>query len=162
MALGVLVADLFLPESRKNVLGWISVAGLAAAALMLLPLLDGDRATFCLTGAGSGTGAGPGSVTGAPRACSYAADHFTLVIQLLVLGGALLAALLSITTLDDDRRRVPPGEFWFLLLSATAGAALLPAARDLATLIVALEVASCPPSPSSASGTATGGPPRPP
>ncbi|MFJ2847120.1 NADH-quinone oxidoreductase subunit N [Streptomyces griseofuscus] len=144
VALGVLVADLFLPESRKNVLGWISVAGLAAAALMLLPLLDGDRATFCLTGNGIGTGAGPGSLTGAPRACSYTADHFTLVIQLLVLGGALLAALLSITTLDDDRRRVPSGEFWFLLLSATAGAALLPAARDLATLIVALEVASLP------------------
>ncbi|MFF8995339.1 NADH-quinone oxidoreductase subunit N [Streptomyces sp. NPDC014983] len=130
VALGVLVADLFLPEARKAALGWISVAGLAAAALMLLPLLDGDRATFCLNGT--------------PRACSYTADHFTLVIQFLVLGGALLAALLSITTLDDDRRRVPPGEFWFLLLSATAGAALLPASRDLATLIVALEVASLP------------------
>ncbi|GLX52956.1 NADH-quinone oxidoreductase subunit N [Streptomyces hygroscopicus subsp. hygroscopicus] len=130
VALGVLVADLFLPEARKAVLGWISVAGLVAAALMLLPLLDGDRATFCLNGT--------------PRACSYTADHFTLVIQFLVLGGALLAALLSITTLDDDRRRVPPGEFWFLLLSATAGAALLPASRDLATLIVALEVASLP------------------
>ncbi|MEW2621277.1 NADH-quinone oxidoreductase subunit N [Streptomyces sp. NPDC048106] len=134
VALAVLVADLFLPEARKSVLGWISVAGLAAAALMLLPLLDGDRATFCLAGTGTGTG----------RACSYTADHFTLVIQLLVLGGALLAALLSITSLDDDRRRVPPGEFWFLLLSSAAGAALLPAARDLATLIVALEVASLP------------------
>ncbi|MGW3268934.1 NADH-quinone oxidoreductase subunit N [Streptomyces sp. NPDC001056] len=130
VALGVLVADLFLPEARKAVLGWISVAGLAAAALMLLPLLDGERATFCLNGT--------------PRACSYTADHFTLVIQFLVLGGALLAALLSVTTLDDDRRCVPPGEFWFLLLSATAGAALLPASRDLATLIVALEVASLP------------------
>ncbi|WP_435643174.1 NADH-quinone oxidoreductase subunit N [Streptomyces sp. H49] len=130
VALAVLVADLFLPAARKAVLGWISVAGLAAAALMLLPLLSGDRATFCLPGT--------------PRACSYTADRFTLVIQLLVLGGALLAALLSITNVDDDRRRVPAGEFWFLLLSSAAGAALLPAARDLATLIVALEVASLP------------------
>ncbi|WP_430382891.1 NADH-quinone oxidoreductase subunit N [Streptomyces sp. P10-4] len=130
VALAVLVADLFVPEPRKALLGWASVAGLAAATLMLLPLLDGDRSTFC--------------VTGPPRACSYTADHFTLVIQFLVLGGALLAALLSVTHLDDDRRRVPAGEFWFLLLSSAAGAALLPASRDLATLIVALEVASLP------------------
>ncbi|MFI9809420.1 NADH-quinone oxidoreductase subunit N [Streptomyces sp. NPDC052301] len=130
VALVVLVADLFLPEARKAVLGWISVAGLAVAALMLLPLLDGDRSTFCLTGS--------------TRACSYTADTFTLVIQFLALGGALLAALLSVTNLDDERRRVPAGEFWFLLLSSAAGAALLPASRDLATLIVALEVASLP------------------
>ncbi|MFF4706067.1 NADH-quinone oxidoreductase subunit N [Streptomyces sp. NPDC001288] len=130
VALAVLVADLFLPEARKSVLGWISTAGLAAAAALLLPLLDHDRSTFCLTGT--------------PRACSYTADRFTLVVQFLVLGGALLTALLSVTTLKDGNRRHPQGEFWFLLLSSAAGAALLPAARDLATLIVALEVASLP------------------
>jgi NADH-quinone oxidoreductase subunit N len=130
VALVVLVADLFLGEQRKALLGWVSVAGLAAAALMLLPLLDGDRATFCLTGD--------------PHVCSYTADRFTLVIQFLVLGGALLAALLTVTALKDAKRQLPEGEFWFLLLSSAAGAALLPASRDLATLIVALEVASLP------------------
>ncbi|MFJ4693614.1 NADH-quinone oxidoreductase subunit N [Streptomyces sp. NPDC088766] len=130
VALVVLVADLFVPDSRKPLLGWLSVAGLAAATALLLPLLDGDRSTFCLTG---GT-----------RVCSYTADHFTLVIQFLVLGGALLAALLSVTALKDERGRLPEGEFWFLLLSSAAGAALLPASRDLATLVVALEVASLP------------------
>lgn len=75
--------------------------------------------------------------------CSYTADHFTLVIQLLVLGGALLTALLSVTELSGAKR-LPAGEFWFLLLSSAAGAALLPAARDLATLVVALEVATLP------------------
>lgn len=130
VGLVVLVADLFLPEARKALLGWVSVAGLAASALMLLPLLDGDRATFCLSGDAT--------------ACSYTADRFTLVIQFLVLGGALLAALLSITTLKDAAKGLPEGEYWFLLLSSAAGAALLPASRDLATLIVALEVASLP------------------
>ncbi|MEU8650913.1 NADH-quinone oxidoreductase subunit N [Streptomyces sp. NPDC048737] len=130
VALGVLVADLFVPDSRKPLLGWLSVAGLAAATALLLPLLDGDRSTFCLTGD--------------TRVCSYTADHFTLVIQFLVLGGALLAALLSVTALKDERGRLPEGEFWFLLLSSAAGAALLPASRDLATLVVALEVASLP------------------
>ncbi|MFF7886076.1 NADH-quinone oxidoreductase subunit N [Streptomyces sp. NPDC020794] len=130
VGLVVLVADLFIGEEKKAVLGWVSVAGLAASALMLLPLLDGDRATFCLTGDA--------------HACSYTADRFTLVIQFLVLGGALLAALLSVTALKDANKGIPEGEFWFLLLSSAAGAALLPASRDLATLIVALEVASLP------------------
>ncbi|MFE2039457.1 NADH-quinone oxidoreductase subunit N [Streptomyces sp. NPDC059477] len=130
VGLAVLVADLFVGERRKALLGWVSVAGLAAAALMLLPLLDGDRSTFCLTGD--------------PDVCSYTADRFTLVIQFLVLGGALLTALLSVTALKDAREGLPDGEYWFLLLCSAAGAALLPASRDLATLIVALEVASLP------------------
>ncbi|MEU7320144.1 NADH-quinone oxidoreductase subunit N [Streptomyces griseoviridis] len=130
VALAVLVADLFLAEHRKALLGWVAVAGLAASALLLLPLLDGDRATFCLAGDAD--------------VCSYSADRFTLVVQFLVLGGALLTALLSVTALKDADRRLPDGEYWFLLLSSAAGAALLPAARDLATLIVALEVASLP------------------
>ncbi|MEU6811964.1 NADH-quinone oxidoreductase subunit N [Streptomyces sp. NPDC046831] len=129
-ALAVLVADLFLPDARKPLLGRVSVAGLAASALALLPLLDGDRSTFC--------------VTGQAGVCSYTADRFTLVVQFLVLGAALLAALLSVTALKDERRALPEGEYWFLLLSSAAGAALLPASRDLATLVVALEVASLP------------------
>ncbi|MEV6593243.1 NADH-quinone oxidoreductase subunit N [Streptomyces acidicola] len=126
----VLVADLFVDDRKKVLLGWVSVAGLTASTLALLPLLDGDRSTFCLTGD--------------PNVCSYTADRFALVIQFLVLGGALLAALLSMTALKDAKKELPEGEFWFLLLSSAAGAALLPASRDLATLIVALEVASLP------------------
>lgn len=126
VALLVLVADLFVEERRKSLLGYGAVAGLVAALAMLVPLRAGDRSTFCLTGTA--------------QACSYTADHFALVIQALVLGGALLTALLSI----GDTRKLPAGEFWFLLLSSAAGAALLPAARDLATLVVALEVASLP------------------
>lgn len=134
-ALIVLVADLFVPEHRKRLLGGITVAGLVAALVMLLPLRAGDRSTFCLADDA--------------HTCSYTADHFALVIQLLVLGGALLTALLSLTDstdpADPDLAGKPPlGEYWFLLLSSAAGAALLPAARDLATLVVALEVASLP------------------
>ncbi|MFF5702541.1 NADH-quinone oxidoreductase subunit N [Streptomyces sp. NPDC012794] len=128
VALLVLVADLFMPEARKPVLGWISVAGLAAATAVLLPLRAGDRSTFCLTTD--------------PVACSYTADHFTLVVQFLVLAGALVTALMSVTAVRDAR--TPAGEYWFLLLASAAGAALMPASRDLATLIVALEVASLP------------------
>lgn len=110
VALVVLVADLFLPERRKPLLGWLSVAGLAVATVFLLPLRAGDRATFCLTTD--------------PGACSYTADHFALVIQFLVLAGALITALLSVTTVRDAH--VPAGEYWFLLLSSAAGAACCP------------------------------------
>ncbi|OAH11560.1 NADH-quinone oxidoreductase subunit N [Streptomyces jeddahensis] len=133
VGLVVLVADLFVRDDRKALLGWVSIAGLAAATLSLLPLLDGDRSTFCLRDDAD--------------VCSYTADPFTLVIQFLVLGGALLAALLSASALKEAKdagRELPEGEFWFLLLSSAAGAALLPASRDLATLVVALEVASLP------------------
>lgn len=126
VAVVILVADLFVPEARKPLLGHGAVAGLVAGLALIIPLHEGDRSTFCLT-------------TGS-HACSYTADHFTLVIQALVLGGALLTALLSI----GDTRKLPAGEYWFLLLSSAAGAALLPAARDLATLVIALEVASLP------------------
>lgn len=127
VALIVLVADLFVDERRKPVLGAVAIAGLIAATAALVPLRGGDRSTFCLTDN--------------TQVCSYTADHFTLVIQFLVFGGALLTALLSVT---ETREKLPAGEFWFLLLSSAAGAALLPAARDLATLVVALEVASLP------------------
>ncbi|MCM2421018.1 NADH-quinone oxidoreductase subunit N [Streptomyces sp. RKAG293] len=126
VALVVLVTDLFLPKEKKALLGWVTIAGLALAGLALGPLRAGHRKTFCLT-----TDAGD---------CSYAADHFTVVIQLLVLGGALLTALLSM----HDMEKYPAGEYWFLLLSSAAGAALLPASRDLATLVVALEVTTLP------------------
>jgi NADH-quinone oxidoreductase subunit N len=139
LALVVLVADLFLPKARKELLAWITVGGLVLAALSLIPLRAGRHATFCLIGA-----LPVQPLHGRPvppnYACSYAADHFTLVVQALVLGGALLTALLSVNTQDD----IPAGEYWFLLLSSASGAALLPASRDLATLLVALEVTTLP------------------
>ncbi|WP_055585651.1 NADH-quinone oxidoreductase subunit N [Peterkaempfera griseoplana] len=132
-ALAVLVADLWLPAHRKQLLGWGSVAALAAALLALVPLRHGDHATFCLkTVAATTDNAG----------CSYVADHFALVFQLIALGGALLTALLSLHTVDEQR--LPAGEYWFLLLSSATGAALLPASRDLATLVIALETVSLP------------------
>jgi NADH-quinone oxidoreductase subunit N len=129
-ALVVLVADLFLPAHRKRVLGALSALALLLSALPLLFLrgTGGHARTFCLSGTAHG--------------CGYYADTFTLVIQFLVLGAGFVTALLSMSSVRD--LRLPPGEYWFLLLSATAGAALVPASRDLVTLVIALEVASLP------------------
>ncbi|MFB9367652.1 NADH-quinone oxidoreductase subunit N [Kitasatospora sp. NPDC001664] len=126
-ALVVLVADLFLKGSQKRLLSWLAGGSLVLALAALLPLALGDtRSTFCITGTG----------------CSYVADDFALVFQLLALAGALLVTLLSVHTVSSEQ--LPGGEYWFLLLSSAAGAALLPASRDLATLVVALEVVTLP------------------
>ncbi|SCK29513.1 NADH-quinone oxidoreductase subunit N [Streptomyces sp. WMMB 322] len=126
--LAVLVADLFLPERGKRLLGPAAAVSLLLAALPLLFLRSRNLETFCLP---------DGS-----RACAYSADTLSLVLQFLVLGAAFVTALLSMPAVRD--LRLPAGEYWFLLLSATAGAALVPASRDLVTLVIALETASLP------------------
>jgi len=126
--LAVLVADLFVSERGKRLLGPASAVALLLAALPLLFLRTRDTETFCLPGG--------------QEACSYSADTLVLVLQFLVLGAAFVTALISIPAVRD--LGLPAGEYWFLLLSATAGAALVPASRDLVTLVIALEVASLP------------------
>lgn len=148
VGLVVLVADLFVDKARKALLGWVSVAGLAASALLLLPLLDGDRSTFCATGEAG--------------LCSYTADRFTLVIQLLVLGGALLAALLSVTTLKDDAKGMPEGSTGSCCSPRPPAQLSCPPPATWRPSSSPWKSPRCPPSPSSASGQATASPPKPP
>lgn len=133
--LAVLVLDLFLPDRRKGLLGAVSAVGLLGALLPLVSLSARPDATFCLPAHGHAP-----QVQG--QMCGYDADGFTVVVQLLVLGAAFLTVLLSSSVVRSQR--MPAGEYWFLLLSATAGAALVPACRDLVSLVIALEVASLP------------------
>lgn len=117
----VLMADAFgLP--RRGV-GLLTLAGLAAAAVALVP--GHGRTTFC---------------TG--RSCSYVTDDFATLFQAIVLLAAFVVVLLS----HGEMRRsaLPAGEYHFLLLAAVTGALLLAAGRDLITLVVALETLSLP------------------
>jgi NADH-quinone oxidoreductase subunit N len=129
-AAAVLFADL-VASGRGAVVSWLSVGGLALALVSLYALRGDVRATFCVP-----------AVMGQPQACSYVVNEFTLVLQLLVLGGALLVVLLSRQTVADTR--LPVGEYHFLLLCSAAGAATLVASRDLISLVIALEVVSLP------------------
>lgn len=142
-ALVVLVADLFLPAHRKRLLGYGTLTALAAALALLLPLRAGDRATFCVT---TGT-----------RACSYTADHFTLVIQALVLGGAFLIVLLSL----DDTRKLPAGSTGSCSWPPPPGPPCCPPPATSPRSSSPWKSLRCPRSPSSASNAATDAPPRP-
>jgi NADH-quinone oxidoreductase subunit N len=130
-AIGVLVLDLFVPAGRKDVVGWIGIAGLLAAIGTLFPLAGDDRATFCVQGRGL-----------VLPACSYVVDDLTLVFQALVLAGAVVVLLLSLDTVRESR--LPAGEYSFLLLASVSGAVVLAASRDVLTMVVALEVVSLP------------------
>jgi NADH-quinone oxidoreductase subunit N len=130
-ALAVLVADLFLPASRTRLLPWIGFAGVAAALVALAGLRGGSRRTFCVPAAGD-----------LLPSCSYVVNDLTLVFQLIALAGAAVVILLSADTVTSSR--LPAGEYYFLLLCSVAGAVTLAAARDLVTLVVALEVVSLP------------------
>ena len=120
----VLLVDLVVPR-RAELLAGVSLGLLAVALLAELPLRHGDHATFCLP-----------PLDGL-RSCSYAADSLAVVVQVVLLLAAAVVVLMSVV-----ERRLPPGEYHFLLLSSVAGALTVAAARDLATLIIALEVVS--------------------
>jgi len=127
-ALVVLVGDLFVPPGlRRAFAAATSIAGTAAALGATAWLATTSaRHTFCFSSGG----------------CSYVVDDFTLFFQVLFLGSALVVLLLSVALFAD--RRIPTGEYHVLLLSSLAGMLVLAAARDLLTLLVALEVVSLP------------------
>jgi len=129
--LAVLLIDLWWPE-RASVVTAVSV-GAAVAALIAVGVLWGDpRATFCVSGDGL-------------PSCSYVVNEFTLVLQGVVLVGTLVVLLLShADTVAATTPRLPVGETRFLMLASATGAVVLAAGRDLATIVVALEVVSLP------------------
>ncbi|RBQ22195.1 NADH-quinone oxidoreductase subunit N [Spongiactinospora rosea] len=108
---------------------------LGALAIVLAQALGGTTLrTFCV----------PAELApkGGSAPCSLVIDPFALTIAALVLVSALVVVLLSMTELADGH--IPVGEWYFLLLCSITGAVLLPASRDLITLVVALEIVSLP------------------
>jgi NADH-quinone oxidoreductase subunit N len=68
--------------------------------------------------------------------------QYTVALSLVVLLGTLFVVVAS--NIMNFENAMPPGEYHFLLLSAAAGALLMVGARDLVTLVVALELLSLP------------------
>ncbi len=134
-AIAVLLVGVFAPAgARRGAVTWTSLAGIAVGLVLLLPLRGGVREVFC-------TGGQANEFVG-PPSCSYVVDATTLVFQLLALGGVAVVVLLS--TRETLGGGLPTGEYHFLLLASASGAMTLAAARDLITLVVALELVSLP------------------
>jgi NADH-quinone oxidoreductase subunit N len=120
--------------------------------LLVQALVPGRRraldALTLLTLAGSGA-AVAGLATRAPMStfcadqCSYETGGWVLGLQAVVLASAAVCLLIG---LDQQSLRdpLPRTEFHALLLASVAGALALSGARDLFTMLVALETASLP------------------
>ncbi|MGZ4651452.1 MAG: NADH-quinone oxidoreductase subunit N, partial [Kineosporiaceae bacterium] len=131
--LAVLLLDAVAPGFARvrRVHDGIAVLGLVVAGAAVVRLAAGgaDAVTACVPGGGLEV-----------SACSFAVSPLTLTLQAVAIGAALVCLLL---TLDGPgaRDRAP---HHVLLLAAVAGATALAGARDLATLVVALETATLP------------------
>lgn len=133
VALGVVVVllvDLWVPPGRRDAARWVALGVVAVAGVLLVLQLGDEAGTFCVDG-GSGL------------ACSFVVDPLTWALQAVVLGGAALVLLLPTRTEPRAAGRLT-GEYHLLLLASLAGAMTLAAARDVLTLLVALELLSLP------------------
>jgi len=120
----VLLADLFLDESRKWVLSTLTGFTLLGALLPVLTL----------------------GVSEAPVRSMfdgrYVVDEFSVVLKALFLIVGYVIVLLSTNHVEEEEYW--RGEYWFLLLTSVMGMVMMASSRDLITVFVALEFLSIP------------------
>ena len=121
------------PRTRRAALvpAGLTVVAVVVAAGFAARMWDASRSTFCVVRPMEG-----------PVPCSFVVDRFTLVFWAVMLFGTAVVALIG--TVEVAEGRTPLGEWNFLLLCSATGALTLAGARDLITLVVALEVVSLP------------------
>jgi NADH-quinone oxidoreductase subunit N len=124
-ALLVLLVELFIPGERKRLVNPIGLVGVLVAIGFLIALAidigDGSRAAF---------------------GNAFVLDRYALLFKGLFLGVAVFVLLLSYRYFSEFRTY--QGEYYFLLLSSFVGMLLMPSARDLVMLFIALEIVSIP------------------
>jgi NADH-quinone oxidoreductase subunit N len=120
----VLLADLFLDETRKWALSTISGMGVLAAFIPIVTLALSDDGPRVMFGGG------------------YVVDDFALVVKALFLLSAYVVILMSTNYIEEgDYHR---GEYYFLLLTSVLGMVMMASSRDLVSIFVALELLSIP------------------
>ncbi|NUR09257.1 MAG: NADH-quinone oxidoreductase subunit N [Nocardioidaceae bacterium] len=131
-AIVVLLVDAFTgpPRTRRAALvpAALTVTAVVVAAVPAAALWGEVRTTFCLGRSDA--------------LCSFGVNGLTLTFWGVVLFGTAVVALIGTVEVADGR--TPQGEWYFLLLCSATGALTIAAARDLVTLVVALEVVSLP------------------
>ena len=115
----VMVLDPFVASPRKFLLGWLSLAGILAAA----------GGTWWISSS-------PGPAFGR----AIVADQFSFYFFYLFLLVAALTVLGSINYLERDG--LQHGEFYALLLMGTAGMCFMAASTDLIMVFIGLEISS--------------------
>src|SRR5437763_13762455 len=119
----VLVADLFLSDERKWLLSNVSGWGLLGALFVTVELGARSHHASMVGGA-------------------YVVDDFALVLKGLFLVVGYIVLLMSTNYVEEGDYY--EGEFYFLLLCSLLGMVVMPSARDLITVFVALQRLSIP------------------
>ena len=119
----ILLADLFVDESRKVLVTNLAGIGVLAALVPVITLaVDGvDRSMF---------------------GGAYVVDDFALVMKALFLVSGYVVLLMSTNYISEGDYY--EGEYSFLLLSSLLGMTVMASSRDLITIFVALELLSLP------------------
>ena len=120
----VLVADLFLDQSRKWLLSNLASFGLILAMVPILSLALSENDVRSMVGG------------------AYVVDNFALVLKALFLGVGYVVLLMSTNYVEEGDYY--EGEFYFLLLCSLLGMVVMASSRDLITIFVALETLSIP------------------
>ncbi len=122
-ALAVLLVELFLRPERKRLVNPIAAVGVVVALIWVAALaIDGEQRTSF--------------------GRMFVVDDYALLFKAFFLGTALFVLFLSYRYFTEIRTY--QGEYYFLLLSAFAGMLLMPSARDLVMIFIALEIVSIP------------------
>ena len=120
----MLVADLFLPEDRKYLVGTIAGLGFIGSLIPIVTLaISGHHDRVMFGGA-------------------YVVDPFALLLKALFIVAGYVVLLMSTTYIEEGDYY--EGEFNFLIVSAVLGMVVMGSARDLLTIFVALELLSIP------------------
>ena len=120
----VLLADLFLDESRKWVLSSLTGFTLLGALLPTLTLGVSDSPVRSMFDG------------------RYVVDEFSIVLKALFLIVGYVIVLLSTNHVEEEEYW--RGEYWFLLLTSVMGMVMMASSRDLISVFVALEFLSIP------------------
>ncbi|MDP9405072.1 MAG: NADH-quinone oxidoreductase subunit N [Actinomycetota bacterium] len=122
-ALLVLLVELFLSGNRKRLVNPLAAGGVLGSFLWVIALaVDGrERQAF-------------GSM--------FVVDDYALLFKAFFLGTALFVLFLSYRYFTEIRTF--QGEYYFLLLGSFTGMLLMPSARDLVMIFLALELVSVP------------------
>ena len=120
LAFLVFIIDLVLPESRKNLLGWVSIAGLIALIVVSIFMLwDHDESLY------NGL---------------LAIDDFSLWFKVLFMSIGVFIILSSMDFVNEHLDH--KGEFYGLVLFSILGMNIMAQSRELLTAYIALELLS--------------------
>jgi len=120
----MLLADLFLPEERKYLVGTLAGLGFLGALLPIVTLAVQAHHQRVMFGG------------------AYVVDPFALLLKALFLVSGYVVLLMSTTYIEEGDYY--EGEFSFLVVAAVLGMVVMASARDLLTIFVALELLSIP------------------